>query len=141
MPPAGVASVRRNAATSSVGIIAISQSPIFFWLVVNIFLLVVGTAMDGAMILVLLTPLFVPIIHSYGIDPVHFGVVFVLNLEIGAVSPPVGVVMATTMSIANVSMEEFTREGLPLFAALIAVLFLITFVPQLVLFLPNLMYG
>jgi tripartite ATP-independent transporter DctM subunit len=122
-------------------VLSISSDPIFFWLVINIFLLIAGTFMDGAMILVLLTPLLVPIIHAYHIDPVHFGVVFMLNLEIGAVSPPVGVVMATAISVAGVSMEEFAREGLPLFAALIAVLFLITFVPELVMFVPNLVYG
>jgi tripartite ATP-independent transporter DctM subunit len=122
-------------------VLTISDNPIFFWMVINLFLLVAGTFMDGAMILVLLTPLLVPIIHAYHIDPVHFGVVFMLNLEIGAVSPPVGVVMATAISVAEVSMEDFTREGLPLFGALIAVLFLITFVPALVLFLPNLVYG
>lgn len=122
-------------------VVGISDSPLFFWAVINLFLLVAGTLMDGAMMLVLLTPLLVPIINAYGIDPVHFGVVFMLNLEIGAVSPPVGVVMATTMSATNVSMEDYTREGLPLLGALLAVLLLVTFVPELVLFLPNLVYG
>jgi len=121
-------------------VLSISHSPLFFLLLINIFLLINGMFMDGAMTLVLLTPLLVPIIHSYHIDPVHFGIVFMLNLEIGAVTPPVGVVMYTALSITHVTMERFTREALPLIAALIAVLLLITFVPQFSLLLPSLVF-
>jgi tripartite ATP-independent transporter DctM subunit len=122
-------------------VLAISRDPLIFWLLINLFLLIAGMFMDGAMILVLLTPLLIPLIRSYGIDPVHFGVVMMLNLEIGAVTPPVGVVMYTAIGIAGVPMGQFAREALPLIGALIAVLLLITFVPQLVLFLPTLAYG
>jgi len=121
-------------------VLGISHSPAFFLLIINAFLLINGMFMDGAMTLVLLTPLLVPIIHSYHIDPVHFGIVFMLNLEIGAVTPPVGVVMYTAISITDVPMERFAREALPLFAALIAVLLLLTFVPQISLFLPSLAF-
>src|SRR3972149_5217633 len=88
-----------NAANAVLGI---SRDPLVFLLIINVFLLVIGMFMDGAMTLVLLTPLMVPIIHAYGIDPVHFGVVFMLNLEIGAATPPVGVVMYTAISIVAV---------------------------------------
>jgi tripartite ATP-independent transporter DctM subunit len=121
--------------------LAIIHDPIVFLLVINLFLLIAGMFMDGAMILVLLTPLLIPIIHSYDIDPVHFGIVFMLNLEIGAVTPPVGVVMYTAISITDVPMEQYVREALPLFAALLAVLLLITFVPALTLTMPNLLFG
>ena len=126
-----------SAASAVLGII---HDPLFFLIVINVFLLITGMFMDGAMTLVLLTPLLVPIIRSYHIDPVHFGVVFMLNLEIGAVTPPVGVVMLTAISIVGVPLERYTREALPLFAALIAVLLLITFVPALSLTLPNLFF-
>ena len=122
-------------------VLAVSKDPQVFLLMFNLFVLVLGMFMDGAMILVLLTPLLVPIIHSYGIDPVHFGILFMLNLEIGAVTPPVGIVMYTTISIVDVPMEDYTREALPMFAALIAVLFAVTFVPALSLTLPNLLFG
>lgn len=121
-------------------VLGVSHSPAFFLLIINAFLLVNGMFMDGAMTLVLLTPLLMPIIRSYHIDPVHFGVVFMLNLEIGAVTPPVGVVMYTAITITDTRMEDFGREALPLFAALIAVLLLITYVPQIVLLLPSLVY-
>jgi tripartite ATP-independent transporter DctM subunit len=121
-------------------VLGLSHNPLVFLLLINSFLLVSGMFMDGAMTLILLTPLLVPIIHAYHIDPVHFGVVFMLNLEIGAVTPPVGVVMYTAISIVNVSLERYTREALPLFLALIVVLLLITFVPALSLTLPNVLF-
>lgn len=122
-------------------VLAVSNDPNVFLIMFNVFVLVLGMFMDGAMMLVLLTPLLVPIIHFYGIDPVQFGVLFMLNLEIGAVTPPVGIVMYTTISIVDVPMEDYTREALPMFAALIAVLLLITFVPALSVTLPNLLFN
>jgi len=121
-------------------VLAVSNDPHVFLIMFNVFVLVLGMFMDGAMLLVLLTPLLVPIIHFYGIDPVQFGVLFMLNLEIGAVTPPVGIVMYTTISIVDVPMEQYTREALPMFAALILVLFAITFVPALSLTLPDLLF-
>jgi tripartite ATP-independent transporter DctM subunit len=121
-------------------VLAVSNDPHVFLIMFNVFVLVLGMFMDGAMILVLLTPLLVPIIHFYGIDPVHFGVLFMLNLEIGAVTPPVGIVMYTTISIVDVPMEHYAREALPMFAALILVLFAITFVPAVSLTLPGLLF-
>ena len=87
-----------------------------------------------------MTPLLAPIIPIYDIDPVHFGIVFMLNLEIGAVTPPLGVVMYTAISVVGVPLERYIKEALPLIAALIAVLFLVTFVPALSLTLPSLLF-
>jgi TRAP-type C4-dicarboxylate transport system permease large subunit len=105
-------------------------------------LLIIGTFMDGAAALVLLTPLLAPIVidPTYGIDPVHFGVIFMLNLEIGAVTPPLGIVMYTAISIVGVPIERYIKEALPLLGALIFVLFLVTFVPAISLTLPRLMF-
>jgi tripartite ATP-independent transporter DctM subunit len=121
-------------------VLSLGSEPWVFLAVINLFLLVCGMFMDGAMMLILLTPLLVPIIHAYQIDPVQFGIVFMLNLEIGAVTPPVGVVMYTAASITGVSIERFAREALPLYAALIAVLLAVTFVPALSLTLPDLLF-
>ncbi|HXV25042.1 MAG TPA: TRAP transporter large permease, partial [Alphaproteobacteria bacterium] len=117
-----------------------SGNAMIFLLLLNLFLLIAGMFLDGAMMLVLLTPLLIPVIHSFDIDPVHFGIVFMLNLEIGAVTPPLGIVMYTAISTTGVSVEAFSRQALPLFTALIAVLLLITFVPALTLTLPNLLF-
>jgi len=121
-------------------VLTLTRDGTLFLLVLNMFLLVCGMFMDGAMMLVLLTPLLVPLVHAYGIDPVHFGVMFMLNLEIGAVTPPVGVVMYTAISTAGVSVDAYTREALPLFGALIAALLLVTLVPPVSLTLPALLF-
>jgi len=121
-------------------ILSASHSSFVFLSLLNLFLLIAGMFMDGAMMLVLLTPLLMPVIRSFGIDPVHFGIVLMLNLEIGAVTPPLGVVTYTAIATTGASLEDFTREALPLFAALIAVLIAITFVPALSLMLPNLLF-
>jgi tripartite ATP-independent transporter DctM subunit len=121
-------------------VVDLSGNAIVFLLLLNLFLLIAGMFLDGAMMLVLLTPLLMPIVRSFGVDPVHFGIVFMLNLEIGAVTPPLGVVMYTAISTTGVSVEAFTREALPLFGALIAVLLLVTFVPAVSLSLPNVFF-
>lgn len=121
-------------------VLGISQNQLAFLLMINAFLLVSGLFMDGAMTLVILTPLLMPIVKSYGIDPVHFGIVFMLNLEIGAITPPVGVVMYSAISAAEVPVARYTREALPLFATLIVVLLLVTYLPALSLSLPNLLF-
>jgi tripartite ATP-independent transporter DctM subunit len=122
-------------------VLGISREPIVFLLAINLFLLLAGMFMDGAMLLILLTPLLMPMVQAYGIDPVHFGILLVLNIEIGAVTPPVGIVMYTATSIAGVKIEDFAREALPLYAALVTVLLLVTFVPGLTLWLPAVVFG
>jgi tripartite ATP-independent transporter DctM subunit len=122
--------------------LGLTRDPIVLLLIINLFLLIIGTFMDGAAALVLLTPLLAPIVidPTYGIDPVHFGVIFMLNLEIGAVTPPLGIVMYTAISIVGVPIERYVKEALPLLGALIFVLFLVTYVPAISLTLPRLMF-
>lgn len=121
--------------------LTLSENPILILLLINVLLIVVGTILEGGAALIILTPLFVPVIAPLGIDPVHFGVVMVLNLTIAGVTPPVGTLMYTTCSITGVSVGAFTRKALPLFAAMIVVLLLVTLVPDLSLWLPRLVYG
>ncbi|MFD1882341.1 TRAP transporter large permease, partial [Paracoccus pacificus] len=123
------------------GMLALSQNPLVILLLINILLIAVGTILEGGAALIILTPLFVPVITSLGIDPVHFGVVMVLNLTIAGVTPPVGTLMYTTCSITGVSVGAFTRSAVPLFIAMLISLVLVTYVPIISLFLPNLVYG
>lgn len=123
------------------GMLALSQNPYVILLLINLLLIVVGMILEGGAALIILTPLFVPVITKLGIDPVHFGVVIVLNLTIAGVSPPVGTLMYTTCSITGVGVGEFTRRALPLFVAMLVALILVTFVPAITLFLPDLVYG
>ena len=94
---------------------------------------------EGTAALILLTPIFVPLTTSYGIDPVHFGIVFILNLTIAGATPPVGTLMFTTCSISNVKIEDYIKEGYPFIIATILALLVITYVPFLSLFLPNIL--
>lgn len=117
----------------------LSSNPLAILLVINIFLLILGMFVEGTAALILLTPILVPITNSYGIDPVHFGIVFILNLSIAGATPPVGTLMFTTCSISNVKIEDYVREGYPFILATIFALLCITYFPIITLFLPNLL--
>ena len=117
----------------------ISSNPLIILLIINIFLLLLGMFVEGTAALILLTPILVPITNSFGIDPVHFGIVFILNLTIAGATPPVGTLMFTTCSISNVKIEDYIKEGYPFILATIFALICITYIPMISLFLPNLL--
>jgi C4-dicarboxylate transporter DctM subunit len=123
------------------GFTALSDDPQVFLLVANLALFVLGCFFEAVSLLILMTPVLMPVVTSLGIDPVHFGVVMTLNLMIGLLTPPVGMNMYIVCAIGSISIREYTREAMPLIAALLLVLFLITYVPGLVLWLPNLLLG
>jgi len=118
-----------------------TKNPIMILLMINVFLLIVGCFMEALAALTILVPVFLPIIQSVGIDPVHFGLVMVLNLMIGTLTPPVGIVLFVVARVANLPFEVVTRTTAPFLIPLIAVLILITLFPPLVLWLPNLVFG
>ena len=110
-------------------------------LLINITLLCVGTIMEGLSLVLILTPILLPLMKSLGIDPIHFGVLFVLNVQIGSCTPPVGMVLYTICSVSRVSIYEFGKEYLPFFIANIVVLLLMTYIPEIVLYVPRLLFG
>lgn len=112
-------------------------SPVAFLLLINVVLLVLGCFLEAISLLIMLTPVMVPLIAAYGIDPLHFGVVMVLALTIGLATPPVGMNMFIVCAISKITVIQYTREALPFVLALILVLLLITFVPETVLYLPG----
>ena len=118
-------------------LIALTNDPLALLLLINVLLLIAGMLIEGTAALILLTPILVPVITKLGIDPIHFGLVVVVNLTIGGVTPPVGTLMFTSCSILRVPLQRFTIEALPLLASMLVVLALITYFPQLVLWLPN----
>ncbi|HEX2113221.1 MAG TPA: TRAP transporter large permease [Alphaproteobacteria bacterium] len=121
--------------------LSVSTEPWVVLLLINIVLLILGTALEPVVILVLVVPIFDPLIKTLGIDPIHFGVVVTLNLMIGLLTPPMGSVIFIMMAIANISMEKFMRECWPFMAVLTLLLLIITYIPWLVLVVPNLYYG
>ena len=124
-----------NAVTS------VTTDPRLVLLVLNIILLILGCFLETLSVMIILVPVLMPLIKAVGIDPVHFGVVFTLNLMIGLITPPVGMSMFISCTIAKIKITDFARE-IPIFiVALIGVLLVITYLPETVLFLPQLIMG
>ena len=122
-------------------LVSLTKDPMTLLLLINVMLILLGTAVEGTSALIILTPIFVPVLAKYGIDPVHFGIVMVTNLTIAGVTPPVGQMMFISSQVMRVPMEKYTIEVLPFLAALMVVLLLLSLFPALTLSLPNLMYG
>ena len=115
------------------------SSKYVFLLVVNLMLLLIGCFFDGGAAMVLLAPLLVPVAEAMGIDLIHFGIVMCINLTIAGFSPPFGSQMFTTCAIANCSIERYAKQALPFMGALVAVLLILTYIPDIVLLVPNLL--
>ncbi|MEP6679121.1 MAG: TRAP transporter large permease, partial [Betaproteobacteria bacterium] len=128
--------------TDAIGawVLSISDNPLVFLLLANIFLLFVGCFMETIAAITILVPVFMPIIAKLGIDPVHFGLVMVLNLMIGLLTPPVGMVLFILQKVARISFEATVRAVLPWLVPLLITLAIITYVPQTVLWLPSVFY-
>lgn len=114
-------------------------STVIFFIIVNIVLLMAGCVLDGASSYYIFVPIFLPVATKLGIDPVHLGVVMVVNLAIGLVTPPVGVNLYVACGIAKITLKEISKEVLPFVLSSLVVLLLITYVPIIPMFLPNLM--
>jgi tripartite ATP-independent transporter DctM subunit len=108
-------------------------------LVLNITVLILGCFLEGMALLIMATPVLMPLIAAAAIDPVHFGVIFVINIMIGTVTPPVGTIMYVVCALGRISISQFAREIWPFLIALVIALFLVTYVPFLSLWLPNLL--
>jgi tripartite ATP-independent transporter DctM subunit len=115
--------------------------PLVFLLVCNLILLVVGCFMEALAAMLILIPILVPAAHSFGIDPVQFGIIMILNLILGTIHPPIGVVLFVVTRIANVSFETMSKAILPWLVPLLVVLAMITLWPPLTTWLPNHVMG
>ena len=119
----------------------LAETPLLILLIVNILLLIVGLFMEAIAAMLILIPILVPVAMNAGIDPLQFGVIFVLNLMIGTITPPVGIVLFVTARIADVSFESLARSTLPFLLSLLAVLAAVTLWPPLTTWLPGLLLG
>src|SRR5262245_61872728 len=119
--------------------LSISDNKYVFLLLVNILLLVLGTFMDLAPMLLICTPIFMPVIAKLGIDPVHFGMIMILNLGIGLITPPVGPTLFVGCAIGKVTIEQVSKELWPFYGAMCVALLLVTYIPAISLWLPGLM--
>ncbi len=122
-------------------ILGISNTPWIIMLIIMVFLIVAGMFMDSTVLILLLSSILIPVAQQLGIDLVHFGVVMVLTLTIGLLTPPVGLVMYVVSTIFDCSLQDFLRESWPFLVATMLVIILVIFAPEIVLFLPNLVFG
>jgi tripartite ATP-independent transporter DctM subunit len=122
-------------------LVTVTKDPLYLLLLINVTLIVLGTAIEGTSALIILTPIFVPILLKLNVDPVHFGIVLVTNLTIAGITPPVGQMMFISSQVLHVPMEDYTIEVLPFLGAMLVVLFLLTAFPAITLWLPDLVYG
>jgi len=118
--------------------LSIADNKYTLLLLINVLLLVLGTFMDLAPMLLICTPIFLPIVMKFGVDPVHFGIIMILNLGIGLLTPPVGPTLVVGCAIGKVSMEAVSRSILVFYIPMLIVLILVTYVPALSLWLPGL---
>ncbi len=122
-------------------IVQASSNPYVVLTIIMLFVFIVGMFMEATANVLLLTPIFLPIIKQYGFDPVHFGVMYMILITMGGMTPPIGVTMYTTCSILDCPVETYTKESVPFVVAIVLLLVVLAFFPQLVLFLPNMIYG
>ena len=121
----------------SIYLINLTDNVFLLLLIINILLLVVGTFMDMTPAVLIFTPILLPVVTGLGIDPLHFGIIMILNLCIGLCTPPVGSVLFLGCGIGKTSIDQLIKPLIPLYLAMIAILFLITYFPQISLFLPT----
>ncbi len=122
----------------STSLIALTESKVVVLLIINAILLVIGTFMDMTPAVLIFTPIFLPIVVELGVDPVHFGIIMVLNLCVGLCTPPVGGVLFIGAAVGETTIAKLVRPLMPLFLAMLAALLLVTYVPELSLWLPQL---
>jgi tripartite ATP-independent transporter DctM subunit len=123
--------------TISQGLLTLSDNPILILLLINIILLIVGAFMDMTPAVLIFTPIFLPVAVELGMSPLHFGIMLILNLSIGLVSPPVGSVLFVACAIAKVRLEQLMKPLLPMYAAMIVVLMMVTYIPAISEWLPS----
>ncbi len=121
-------------------VLSVTTQPWAILLLVNVFLLIVGCFMETIAAITILVPVLLPLMAKIGVDPVHFGLIMVLNLMIGLLTPPVGMVLYILARVANISFERATKACLPFLVPLLVSLALVTYWPSMVMFLPNLFY-
>ena len=122
----------------SEALLSISDNKIVVLIIINLILLFVGVFMDMTPAVLIFTPIFLPVVTKLGVDPIHFGIIMVLNLCIGLCTPPVGAVLFVGCSVAGISISKVVKPLLPLFVAMVVALLLVTYIPEISLWLPRL---
>lgn len=118
-------------------LLGLTDNKYLIMIIINIILLIVGTFMDPTPAILIFTPIFLPICQSFGMHPVHFGIMITFNLCIGTITPPVGPILFTGCKVADIKIEEVFKTLLPYFGVTILCLFIVTFIPVISMALPK----
>jgi tripartite ATP-independent transporter DctM subunit len=119
--------------------LTVSDNKYVILFLINMLLLCLGTLMDMAPLILICAPILLPVVQTFGVDPVHFGIIMLVNLGIGLITPPVGSVLFVGCAVAKLTIEEVTRTIWPFYVAMFIVLMLVTYIPALSIWLPRLM--
>ncbi len=138
---AHVLTTERIPQTIAEQILAVGMSPWMFLIIVNVLLLVAGAFMEPTGVILILAPILFPIATQLGIDPIHLGVIMVVNMEIGMVTPPVGLNLFVTAGVTKMNLMQVSRAALPWLSVLLVFLVMVTYIPAITLALPNAMFG
>jgi C4-dicarboxylate transporter DctM subunit len=122
-------------------IISLNLNVYMFLIFLNLLLLLAGNFMEPSSLIMILAPLIFPIAMKLGVDPIHLGVIITVNMEIGMLTPPVGLNLFVASGISGLTLQETIRASMPWFFALLVGLAIITYIPQISLFIPNMIYG
>ncbi|MGN9164324.1 TRAP transporter large permease [Tissierellaceae bacterium HCP3S3_D8] len=122
------------------GLLGFTQNKYVMLLLINLLLLVLGMFLEGGAVMIIIAPLLVPVVKDLGIDLIHFGIITIVNIMIGGITPPFGSMMFTVCSITGCELTDFIREIVPFILALLIVLVILTYIPQIVMFVPNLVF-
>ena len=118
-----------------------TQNKYLMLMIINVLFLILGMFLEGGAAMIILAPLLVPVVVRLGVDPIHFGLITIVNIMIGGLTPPFGSMMFTCCSITGCKLQDFVREVIPFIIALLIALLLVTYIPAISLILPNLLYG
>lgn len=122
-------------------LLGITQNKYIMLMIINVLLLIIGMFLEGGAAIIILAPLLVPVVKGLGVDPIHFGLICIVNIMIGGLTPPFGSMMFTCCSITGCKLNEFVKESIPFIVALLIALLIVTYVPGLTMFIPNLLYS
>lgn len=120
---------------------SLTTNPQMMLIIIVFFLFLAGMLIDSNVIVLLLTPIFLPIVTKLGVDPVHFGILMMTIVTMGVMTPPVGTAVYIVCGILDTPLENYIKDSWPFFLAIVLLVILLIFMPQVVLFLPNLVYG
>ncbi|MGH0052600.1 MAG: TRAP transporter large permease [Sphaerochaetaceae bacterium] len=123
------------------GLLTITENKYLMLMIINVLFLIMGMFLEGGAAMIILAPLLVPVVTQLGVDVIHFGLICIVNIMIGGITPPFGSMMFTCCSITKCNLQDFVKEVIPFIVALLISLVLVTYIPTITLILPNLLYG